>query len=157
HQWKKAIKMTGKLKILIKMEVTPFGTVDCSSAGNTWSGYRNGLSVYEEGAAYTIRAGSNVRPGQPDSVIRINPAYLRSQAWLDPRPLQRIDRVPINKIDFVSVLTHELAHAFGFNGFIDQASGQFNSGFRSVFDAFIKRDASGVYFTGPNAMRVYGG
>lgn len=157
QQWKKAIKMNGKLKILIKMEVTPYATVDCSSTGNTWSGYRNKLSVYEEGASYTIRTGANVKPGSPDMVIRINPAYLQNEAWLDPRPALRIDPVPANKIDFVSVLTHELAHAFGFNGFVDQASGQPNPEYLSVFDSFIKRDASGVYFTGPQAMRVYGG
>ena len=58
--------------------------------------------------------------------------------------------------DPVVTLEHELLHGFGVSGFRDAATGQF-SGTESTFDALTQINATGAYFVGQDATRIYGG
>lgn len=157
EQWNSELVMRGTLRVLVQPTDDPSVSLEAASVSNTFIGYHNGIPVYEEGAAHLIRTGINLDCSQPDLIITINAEYFRSEVWIDPMPLARLAAVPMDKVDLVSLLTHELGHAFGFLGFIDATTGLTNPNYLSVFDQFIKKDAAGnVYFTGANAKAEYG-
>lgn len=158
EQWRSALVTKGTVRILVVPTNDSQATLQGMSVANRFIGYSSGIPVYEEGSAYVIRTGKNIDPTKPDMRIEINPAYLVNETWFDPQPLSRTAVVPYNKVDLVSLLVHEMGHAFGFNGFIDQTSGRTNPNYLSVFDTFIRQDSSGqVTFNGSNAMAIYGG
>jgi hypothetical protein len=155
EQWNRALIMKGSLRVTIEVTTSVTG-IEGASATNIFIGYLAGIPVYEESAAYAIRTGVNVSPGSPDLKIKVNPNFLRTEAWFDPKPMLRTQAVPTNKTDLVSLLTHELGHAFGMNGFADQNTDQPNPLYLSVFDTFLSADSNGPTFVGPNTFRAYG-
>lgn len=157
EQWKAVLVMKGTLRVLVVPTSDPSVRVEGASVANTLIGTSGGVPVFEEGAAHLIRTGTNLNSSQPDLTITINSSYLHNEIWIDPKPLVRTAPVPSDKVDLVSILTHELGHALGFQGFIDQTTGLTNLKYLSVFDTFITRDAGGsVYFNGPSADAEYG-
>lgn len=154
-QWKKNLVMKGNLKILVQITSVPTG-LEGASASNIFRFYSNSVPVYEESAAYTIRTGLNVNASAYDLIINADPGFLANVAWYDPHPLQRTDPVPSNRVDLVSLLTHELGHAFGINGFINQTTLSF-VGYMSLFDTMIAVSGGQPVFTGPSAVVAYGG
>ena len=59
-----------------------------------------------------------------DIVLGFDASYVENNYWFDPQPELRIEPVPSNKGDFVSVALHELGHAFGMAGFRDFPTGE---------------------------------
>lgn len=149
--WNEKIWMRGHLRLELAIETTATGTPDAASTTNVAIEQSPKL-VLEESAGHLLRTGKAVHPGQPDLRIRVSAKYLSEEAWLDPQPKKRLAPVPKDRTDFVSVCLHELAHAFGINGFLRQQNAAL-----SLFDKFVIKTAQGFAFDGPTVRRVYGG
>lgn len=121
-------------------------------------GTDNGRTVVQEGAAFQIARGADLNPTRTDIILAFNPTYLRDQLWFDPDPASRTTPVPPNKTDATTVITHELGHAFGFNGFRDLVTGEPRfSSFESAYDSHIVFRNGIPFFTGVLAEGAYGG
>jgi hypothetical protein len=113
-------------------------------------------NVFEQGATGELRTGIDPNGDVPDIEIVLNPGYLAS-LWFDPNPYARVDTVPFDQIDAVSVFLHELGHAFGFNGWRDGFDGSLTGDFMSTFDQHTVFDGADLWFTGAQASSLYGG
>jgi hypothetical protein len=153
----------------LNVSVVPGGT-PFASAGATYNQplnrQQNGLNVVEDGALNKARTGTpNTGPNPAaDIQININPAIAQNQFYYDPSGVARTGQVPANQSDFISVMLHELAHGLGFNvlrSTMGATYGTFPNGTENTYDALTSFGAGGnpalVYFTGPQAMQVFGG
>lgn len=102
---------------------------------DTWYAYAlaNKISGSYLGTANAaqINANFNVNLGTP--------GCLQASSWyygLD-------NNEPVNGIDFVAVLQHEMAHGLGFQTFTNGSSGAFNGGFPSIWDHYLFSVAAG--------------
>jgi hypothetical protein len=128
--------------------------------GSVTSGFvrNNGIrDIFEQGAEYKLRTNQDPNGADPDIRILINPDYLANNLWFDPHPAQRIDPILPNRTDAISVFTHELGHAFVFNGWMDGNTGALPPTYMSTFDENVQFDAMNFYFLGANASNLYGG
>jgi hypothetical protein len=156
REWNKVIRIKGQLHILLRFEPQAISRVDTASLSNIASNPENEPLVLEDSAAYKVRTGESVRPGQPDLLIRLNPNYLQKDLWLDPAPMVRTVAVPFDRVDAVSIFTHELFHAFGFNGLRELATGRLRSEHMSRFDRYVKIENSKFTFSGPHTVAAIG-
>lgn len=157
NDWNRYIDLRNSLWIEIRFRSTKEGRVEGASTGNHVLEIINGFEVLEESATYKLRTGKSVDPSKPDLVIGVNPEYLKKEVWIDPRPFRRNSTIPDNRIDLVSIFEHELAHAFGINGFRDHKTGRLADRYMGVYDQYVVTNKGHFYFDGPNAVRVYGG
>ena len=120
---------------------------------------QNGFHVFEKSGPYKLRTGNSVDIGKPDVQIVLLPSYLLKNYWIDPNPVQRTDLVPPGKIDLVTVLAHELGHGFGFEGYLNLATGRPSpdNGI-STYDELISMGQEGTpTFSGDFSVGLYGG
>lgn len=54
------------------------------------------------------------------------------------------------------LLTHEVLHTLGWSGVRNKTTGALPDGYQTVFDSFITIEAGKPYFTGANAVAIYG-
>lgn len=154
-EWHKVLDMKGPLAIDIVVD--PKATrISTASLSNIKVDELNGKPVYEDSAAYKIRTGKSVQAGKSDLVIRINPEFLKESVWLDPNPMFKGGSIPAKKTDGVSILRHELFHAFGVSGFRDHQTGQQTLPIYSRYDQYVKVEDGNFYFTGPHTMELLG-
>jgi PA domain len=102
---------------------------------DTWYSYAlaNKISSSYLGTlnAPQINANFNVNLGTP--------GCLQASSWyygLDSNE-------PVNGIDFVAVLQHEMAHGLGFQTFTNGSTGAFNGGFPAIWDHYLFSVAAG--------------
>lgn len=149
--------LSGGGNIEVEVEFTnAIAGVDGASYSNGYVHTTGARSVYEQGAAYEIRTGTDPNGATADVHIRINPTYLANTLWLDPHPLDRTDPIPANHLDGVSIFIHELGHAFAFTGWINGTTGALPASYMSTFDERVQFDGSNFFFTGPLAQADYG-
>lgn len=121
--------------------------------------YLPGKMLLDQGASYEIRTGIDPNgESEPDIEIFFDPEYFRT-LWFDPNPETRTTPMPHQfeeKIDAYSIILHEIGHALGFNGFLDQTNGQMVGQYLSVYDRWMTFDGRNFFFHGPNAMKAYG-
>ncbi|MCC6580978.1 MAG: hypothetical protein IT440_11105 [Phycisphaeraceae bacterium] len=117
----------------------------------------NGMYIYMQGAAAEISGRGDPNGSAADLEIFITDDYLENDLWLDPNPYQRVNTVPANRTDAVSVLAHELGHCLAFNGWLNSSTMSFTVNYRSTFDLKLTTGNGLAYFTGANAVAVYGG
>jgi hypothetical protein len=95
-----------------------------------------GKNVWEPGPLTRVLTGSN--PGQSfygyDILLGFDASFVENNYWFDPQPDLRSDPVPVNKGDFVSVVTHEFGHGFGMTGYRDFPTGQILGNDAMLFD-----------------------
>lgn len=116
----------------------------------------DGKQVTEEGAPHKIRTGKDANGARPDIEVFFDPTYFRS-LWFDPHPEKRFTPLPLasqQKLDAYSVILHELGHAFGFNGFLDQKTGANTGRVLSTYDRWVTYDGKNFYFNGPAAKKA---
>jgi hypothetical protein len=77
--------------------------------------------------------------------------------WFDSDPFNRFGPVPSTKTEAYSVFTHELGHAFAFNGWRDDFDGTLPGDYASPFDVLTTFDGANFFFTGYTAVDIYGG
>jgi hypothetical protein len=155
--WARYLAGSGSIEVEVEF-TTDIARVDGASFTNAFVHKNGERDVYEQGAAYELRTGTDVNGGgTPDVRIRINPNYLANELWLDPSPTRRTDPIPANHIDGMSLFIHELAHAFVFSGWMDGTTGALPATYMSTFDEQVKFDGTNFFFIGPNAQAKYGG
>jgi hypothetical protein len=118
---------------------------------------QGGLDLQEQGAGREIRTGADPNQAAPDIELLFNPDYLRNELWFDPNPVLRTATVPSDRTDAMSVMLHELGHAFAFNGWRDGVTGNLPGNFQSTFDQHVTKSGDILVFNGPSAKWVYGG
>jgi|GEM_PF-1726233 len=154
-EWNKHLVGSGNLEVEISMANIP--TADGTSVTNGFVRNDGTRDIFEQGAAYEIRTGIDPNGAGPDIRIRIGTAYLTDQLWFDPNPQTRTDPIPANHIDAISVLIHELGHAFVFNGWMDGTTGQLPPTYMSTLDEHSSFDGTNLFFNGTGAAGRYGG
>jgi hypothetical protein len=141
-----------------------FASMATASGRSATTGYvgtaADGGTLWSQGAAYELRTGIDPNGSAPDIEFLIGiDGYLQSELWFDPDPLLRSATVPSHQTDAMTVLMHEFGHALGFNGWLDDAAVAGST--LSTFDAYVTPMATpsgtALFFTGPQAMAVYGG
>ncbi|HEV3409928.1 MAG TPA: hypothetical protein VG095_06525 [Chthoniobacterales bacterium] len=143
----------------LETEVVITSAVAFAPGGSVTSGFlRNDgtRNIYEQGATYELRTGIDPNGSEPDIRIFINPDYLTQNLWFDPQPGQRTDAIPPNRTDAISVFTHELGHAFLFNGWMHGTTGELPPDYMSTFDARVVFEGENFYFIGSHAQAHYG-
>jgi Ca2+-binding RTX toxin-like protein len=137
--------------IELQEDVLAWGT----SAVAAHTGDAKGVEIYQQGAVLKLTGQGDANGSDPDILIKIAADELGGTLWLDPAP-QANGSVPFGKIDVVSVLEHELGHAFSFNGWSDQQTGR-TSGSETPWDYWLSMLNQRPFFNGPTATAAYGG
>lgn len=144
----------------IEVEMVMDDTVPTANGASVTTGFvRNDgtRDIFEPGAAYELRTGSDPNGADPDIRIRVGTQYLLTQLWFDPDPASRTAVIPPNQIDAISVFTHELGHSFTFNGYTDGMTGAVPPTYEAPFDANVNFDGTNFFFVGSKAVYRYGG
>ena len=132
---------------------------------------RTGLIVYEPSSLTKLKTGENPFFSH-EILLFFNVPYVQENYWLDPTPNNRSDNViPSTKVDFLSIVLHEIGHGLGYAGSINRSPGA-NYGkytdYMTVFDdlSFFGGDGNALdaatgnpnpmYFDGPISKQVYG-
>lgn len=151
------------------LEVRVRATTDVDRAGGTalavvYVGYQNGGHVYDPGTVSEARTGVDPNGAVPDLELMLNTRDYLPLCWFDPSGAARTATLPADRIDFISVAVHETLHALGYQGYrtVNGAGqGTFPSVYRTRYDSLtgfgIGGDASLLYFSGVNAVSLYGG
>jgi hypothetical protein len=159
------LRGTGTIQVLVRPDDT-IPRADGTCIGVTSVGQAGGFVVAENAPITAARTGVNPNgAGAPEMVIHLNAkTYLKQEVWFDPSGSSRTAAVPAGKVDFVSVVLHEMLHGLGFTGYRTVGGpkdGQLSGSYESPFDVLTRRGAGGnpsvFYFVGPQAMAVYGG
>jgi hypothetical protein len=154
-EWNRHLVGSGNLEVEISMANIP--TMDGTSVTNGFVRNDGTRDIFEQGAAYEIRTGMDPNGADPDIRIRIGTAYLTDELWFDPDPQTRTSPIPVNHIDAISVFTHELGHAFVFNGWMDGTTGQLPPTYMSTLDEHSSFDGTNLFFSGTGAAGRDGG
>lgn len=156
--WARRLFGTARIDIVVSVADPAF--IPTAAGFSRTSGFvanRGGFDVFEQGAAFKIRTGVDPNDAVEDVVVLINPDYANFQLWNDPQPSLRTAEVPIFMTDAISLFTHELAHAFSMNAFINSFDGTYPGTFRSTYDEFVSYNGTDFFFNGPRATTRYGG
>lgn len=105
-EWNRHLVGSGSLEVEVSMANIP--TMDGTSVSSGFVRNNGTRDIFEQGAAFEIRKGTDPNGADPDIRIRIGTAYLTDQLWFDPNPQTRTDPIPANHIDAMSVFIHEL-------------------------------------------------
>jgi hypothetical protein len=154
--WNRYLAGSGSLEL----EVVIDPNISTANGASVSSGFvRNDgtRDIFEQGAAFEIRTGTDPNGADPDIRLRIGAAYLTNVLWFDPHPETRTDPIPPNHVDALSVFIHELGHAFVFNGWMNGTTGVLPATYMSTFDERTQFDGSNFFFMGTNAQARYGG
>lgn len=148
----------GSIQVEVDIEQVSDNRGGGGSATTQFLKTTHGLSIYEQGAAYEIRTGTDPNGSTPDIYIQLDPDYINT-LFIDPDPLTRTDPIPHNKTDDMSVFIHELGHALAFNGWRDWTTGALPASvnYESTFDALVSTVGTVSYFNGADAEGLYGG
>jgi RTX calcium-binding nonapeptide repeat (4 copies)/FG-GAP-like repeat len=150
-EWAQYLAPTaGTITLSIVIDPT-VATATGASATSHLVGTKDGLLLYDQGAAYDLLTGNDP---DPTIDIRLNPTVLSQSYWIDP-----LDGTPApsDKIDLVDVLAHEIGHGLAFNGWTNISTYLLAGNYESQFDSYITVVNGKPYFTGGNAEAVYGG
>jgi hypothetical protein len=157
--------------VIVRVDPTSFAARAGGTASLGRSLFENaeGQEVWEVGPLTRILTGDN--PGELfygyDILLGFDAAYVENNYWFDPQPDLRIDPVPSNQGDFLSVALHELGHAFGMAGFRDFPTGEVLGENITIMDHLSYFGGDGepiapggqrnpMYFGGDIAARLFG-
>lgn len=154
--WGRHFAGEATLEVLVRIspEVT-FGSGRSLSAVPVST--HGGMTTYEQGAASELKTGVDPTGDAADIELTLNPSSISDLLWFDPDPLRRIADIPADRTDAMSIFLHEYGHAFGFNGWRNQATAALPPEFQSSYDALTALDGEHLFFYGRRAMAVYGG
>lgn len=162
--WGKWIKSKGTIRIYVEVTndtASSAGRFGGRATTNRHEGSWNEYKLFEDAAIYTMRTGKYVKNSTSEITIYLNPTYMRSAYWIDPKPLERTTPVPLGKVDLVTVFAHEIGHGFGINGFLSRTNGEAKASMAlSPYDKFIvetsKLGENNIFFSGPLTRKANG-
>jgi FG-GAP-like repeat len=154
--WASYIRSSATIDVRVNISETPSNTANGTSATSVFLNNAGGMNLFEIGTISEMLTGSDPNGVAPDVIINLDPDFINTWLYFDANP-SPTSAVPLNKTDAVETFEHELGHAFGLNGFLDQATGASGASGRSTFDAFVTIVNGVPYFTGPRAEAIYGG
>jgi hypothetical protein len=128
-----------------------------ASASSAWVGFDGARHVYDQGLSHKLRTGIDANGAAPDVLLFFSPTYLSTELWFDADPFARSAPVAADRTDAVSIFIHEFGHALGYNGWGDLTTGALPAGYASTWDTLTRWDGQTLWFTGAQAMQVYGG
>lgn len=123
--------LVGHASLEILVTVRPLEGAVIAQASSTQA-FAEVPGVYQFGTVLELRSGED-------------PNGIGTDIWID------VDLAKLDRTDPIEVFTHELGHAFSFNGWGIGAQLQ------SSFDAEVRASASGPLFHGSAAMAIAGG
>ncbi|WP_406857159.1 DUF4214 domain-containing protein [Alsobacter sp. KACC 23698] len=151
--WSSLLAGNASLKLNVELlNSIPSGRADGAPA-NVVPISTGAVTVVEGTAAHELRTGLDTVGALPDINIRIQDSFLKNVLFLDPTPDDASD-IPSQRGDFVTTIIHEIAHGLGFSGYFGSTVA---GSYQSPFDQYISNSGGSQYFTGPNAVSVYGG
>ena len=120
-------------------------TLPQGAVANTW--YHSALADALAGTDLGVE--NQLPPDTPDIVSRFNgklgsTGCLEGSAWyfgLD-------GNTPAGQINFLDVVTHEMAHGLGFSGFNNLSTGAQNQNQQDIYSTFVEDNATGKLWTG---------
>ncbi len=155
RRWAAEIEIAGPRSIEIEIGVdNAIARINGRSETSFFFGVFGGRDTFEQGAARELRAGIDPNGATRDVIINVNLTYLRTEMWFDPNPIARIDPVPVDRTDAMSLALHELGHALAYNGFAN-GTGVPPATFWSTFDRWIIPGTPPL-FDGPLVVPTWG-
>lgn len=109
-----------------------------------------GERVLESPFTSEFKDGIDLQTGRPDAQLLFGNEQLEL-SFFDPDPFSRTEPLPEGASDAVSVLIHELGHAFGFT-----STGNRGGNGQTVWDTLIEETDGIYYFVGDRAVEEYG-
>lgn len=160
-EWGHYLTGAGTLTVELRVTTTATGRLGGASTSNVALGscvHTPSCTLVEEQAIHRLRTGQDnpAHVGEPDVHIDIDPTYWNSQVWVDPDPSGRTATVPSNRLDCVSLMTHELGHALGMTGFRSLSTFQPTGAFQSLYDDQVIVGTGTVTFEGPLTRAEFG-
>jgi hypothetical protein len=159
-EWGQSID--GKGTVIIEINVDPNSSgVQTGPDSFIPVGKKGDLDVYDGSASYKLRTGKSIdplNPEAPDMTITMNPEFVKSTHWIDPKPTQRKLPVPAHFVDMITLFTHELGHGLGIVSALNKTTQAPDQDFLTVFDSYLSdpnRLAQPI-FAGPMTTKVYG-
>jgi hypothetical protein len=117
-------------------------------------------TLAQDQAIHRLQTGKDnkAQPGVPDIAVTVSPDYWNKLIWVDPDPKARTATVPADKLDAISVFTHELGHAFGIVGYrsLDTYAPSAAPVFLSLYDDQVVVTADALTFEGPKTKAEFG-
>ena len=149
--------LAGEARIDVLVILKPGeGRASCRCPSMVEIGKHGANRLFEPSAIAKLKGREVNTGGQPDVEITVMGAYLKD-LWFDPEPEKREAVIPRDKLDALSLFMHEIAHAIGFNGWLDEKTGKPVSDMVSTYDQRVIFEEGRFYFVGLRAMKVYGG
>ena len=150
-----ATHMSGKGTLITQLNLGDAGAsrADGSSTVFLADGVTaGGQTLVQLGSLETLTTGQRPQGTTSDITINLDRSYLPLLHFGD-------EPVPAGRVDAASVFRHELQHAFGMTGYLQNDGVPLSDGaYVTTFDTFIDRHADGsAFFTGPTAVSLYGG
>lgn len=157
-EWAKHIVGIDRLVIRIVVKGTHNGRFGGRGTRNVEIGTYEGKPICEDCAPHKLRTGNAI--DVVDGEIEISPdsTYFRDEIFLDDDPSSRTAQIPANKLDGISVFTHEIGHILGINGHLNRKSnppGEVLGGY-SPYDKYVRIRGKSVVFVGPETEKSFG-
>ncbi|MEM9232729.1 MAG: calcium-binding protein [Pseudomonadota bacterium] len=145
------------LSIVLEIIDTPDGRASAASVTSGFVETVDGVNIFQDGAGFELRTGTDPNGAEPDIRIIIDPDFFRADLFIDPDPEARISEVDPNLVDLQSVLLHEIGHGLGINGFSANNIFSLPSATDiSPYEDNIILQGEQALFNGPSAVSVYG-
>ncbi|WP_336488124.1 hypothetical protein [Methylobacterium nigriterrae] len=152
-EWAGYLNGLGSLDIQVNVSTTSVGRANGGTATVVPLGADGSRQLIENGTIHELKTGIDPNGTAPDLIINVDPNYLKT-LWLNP---SSIAAIPNDKIDGISVFTHEIAHGLGIQGYRDLSTGSLGA-YESTWDKLVTTSPDGsASFTGANSVAVYGG
>ena len=154
--WGAALSGDGAVSVRIEFSSDALGHTLEARWGNGLIVQQDKDFSYVIGGASADLQGAAVRAqSDADIWIRVDPAYITNELFLDSTPETRTD-VPTDRTDGLSVLMQAVGHALGFAGYYDEAQTTYAYNLKTAYDARLVVADGKVTFDGPNVRAVLG-
>ncbi len=153
--------VSGNFDIGISLKVEEFGGSTLASGGTSFTYSEGpGLEIGEPATIAEYTAGTDIGAGNDLTITIDESTLLDDEFYFEPDPFDRSTTLPGGKTDFMSVMLHELGHAWGFLSWNSEGMNTTDGPGLDVlpFDLWVDPDAAGGRsFVGPNATALFGG
>ncbi|WP_375208041.1 calcium-binding protein [Hyphococcus sp.] len=136
----------------VTVNFVSLGETTLAQAGGTFFsvGVDGGNTVFQAGSILELQDGTDPNGAGADIEIDINSDTINDGDFFFGGLSNA--NVPFAQYDLFTVLLHEIAHGLGFLSFLEEGGNDI-----AVYDLSVDQVGLNYFFTGANAMAVYGG